>query len=140
MIDKLISTRAMEVLQLGLDAAAARQKVMANNIANVSTPGFKASEVTFEDELKKALEGSARLSGAVTHEKHIPFGRPRGVEEVRPQVHKLNQVVMRNDGNNVDIDREMALLAKNTVMYNALAQKISGDFAKLRYVISEGRR
>ncbi len=139
MIDKLISTGSLEVMQLGMDAAATRQKIMANNLANVSTPGFKASEVTFEDELKKALEGSSRLSGTITNERHIPFGPPKGME-VRPQINKLDQTVMRNDGNNVDIDREMALLAKNTVMYNALAQKISGYFAKLRYVISEGRR
>jgi flagellar basal-body rod protein FlgB len=46
---------------------------------------------------------------------------------------------MRVDVNYVDIDREMALLAKNTIMYNALTQKVSGDFAKLKYVINGGR-
>ncbi|MFZ3172766.1 MAG: flagellar basal body rod protein FlgB [Carboxydocellales bacterium] len=138
MIDKLISTPVMDIMQLGLDAAATKQKVMANNLANVSTPGFKASEVSFEDELKKALEGSSSLSGTVTNARHIPIGPPKGLE-VRPAIHKLDKTEMRVDGNNVDIDREMALLAKNTIMYNALTQKVSGDFAKLKYVINGGR-
>jgi flagellar basal-body rod protein FlgB len=138
MIDKLISTPVMDIMQLGLDAAATKQKVMANNLANVSTPGFKASEVSFEDELKIALEGSSGLSGTVTNERHIPIGFPKGLE-VRPEIHKINQTEMRVDGNNVDIDREMALLAKNTIMYNALSQKVSGNFAKLKYVINGGR-
>jgi flagellar basal-body rod protein FlgB len=47
---------------------------------------------------------------------------------------------MREDGNNVDMDEEMTSLAKNAIMYNALVQKISGEFRKLKTVINEGRR
>jgi flagellar basal-body rod protein FlgB len=44
------------------------------------------------------------------------------------------------DENNVDIDTEMANLAKNNIMYNALIQKISGEFRRIKNVINEGRR
>lgn len=142
MIEKLLSSASMEVMQKGLDASALRQKVIANNLANVSTPGFKASEVSFEEELKIALAGGQTkdsLAGVRTHAKHIPIGDPAGLE-AGPQVRELTGTTFRNDDNNVDIDREMAMLAKNSIVYNALAQKVAGDFAKLKYVISEGRR
>jgi flagellar basal-body rod protein FlgB len=47
---------------------------------------------------------------------------------------------MRNDGNNVDIDREMAALAKNTIMFEALSQEIKGEFEKIKTAIIEGGR
>jgi flagellar basal-body rod protein FlgB len=45
----------------------------------------------------------------------------------------------RSDGNNVDIENEMALLAANSIRYNTLIQKMNGDFQKLRNVIKGGR-
>lgn len=139
MIDKLVSTRIIDLMQTGLDAASLRQKVSANNLANVSTPGFKTQEVNFEEELAKALNGGSQLAGVLTNERHIPIGSPKPLD-VKPEIRKIDQSELRNDGNNVDIDREMALLAKNTIMYTALTNRISDDFAKLQYVITEGRR
>ncbi|MDA8233851.1 MAG: flagellar basal body rod protein FlgB [Clostridia bacterium] len=141
MINKLTNTLFIQVAEKGLDAAALRQNVIANNLSNVDTPGFKRSFVTFEEELKAALAAGKgpKLRGVMTDEKHLPIG-PRSLGLIMPQTHVQRNTSLRNDGNNVDIDEESANLAKNSIMYNALAQQIAGDFSSLRNVISEGRR
>lgn len=139
MIENLLFTKTMSLMGKGLDASSLRNTVISNNLANVDTPGFKRSEVVFEDELRKALAKTGQLQGAVTHPKHIPIGSP-ALANVKPKVVLQNDTTMRNDGNNVDIDREMASLAENTITYTALAQMLNGDFSKIRSAISEGRR
>jgi len=141
MINQLTNTLTMQIAEKGLDAAALRQKVIANNLANVDTPGYKRSYVSFEEELKAALAAGQKpkLRGTLTNEKHIPIG-PKPLGQIKPQVRLQRDTSLRNDGNNVNIDEEMANLAKNSIMYNALVQQIAGEFSKLRQVISEGRR
>ncbi len=135
MLERLLVSNTAKLMTKALDAAALRNSVIANNLANVDTPRFKRSAVNFEDELAKALNGSGGITGIRTHARHIPIG-PRSATEVSPRVEVQNDVSMRNDGNNVDIDREMAALAKNTILYNALVQQVSGEFQKLKSVIS----
>ena len=139
MIENLLYTKTMSLMGKGLDAASLKNTVISNNLANVDTPGFKRSEVLFEDELRKALAKTGQIQGVTTHPKHIPIGSP-SVLDVKPKVVLQNDTTMRNDGNNVDIDREMASLAENTITYTALAQMLNGDFSKIRSAIFEGRR
>jgi len=138
LIEKILFNQTMGLLERGLDTASQRNAVIANNLANVDTPGFKRSEVLFEEELRKALTRKDGITGVVTHEKHIPIGC-RHIPEVTPKTVLRNDTTMRNDGNNVDIDREMAAMAKNSIMYAALAQELNGEFQKLKSAI-EGRR
>lgn len=128
----------LNIMERGLDAASRRQSVIANNLANVDTPGFKKSVVTFEDELIKAMNTGGEIAGFVTNSKHIPIGR-KAVADVQPKTLVQRDTSLRNDGNNVDIDEEMAKLSMNSIMYNALTQQISGEFTKLKSVIKEGR-
>lgn len=136
MINRLWTDKVSIILQKGLDAAGERQRVMANNIANVNTPHFKRKEVRFEEELRQALQGPPRLPLALTHPRHLG-GK---TIEVSHRVKTDSRSSMRADGNNVDIDREMALLAVNQLNHSALIQVLSGRQASLRYVIHEGRR
>lgn len=134
MLDKVVSPLKVAVMEKALTADSMRHKVISNNIANVNTPGFKRSDVTFEEELSKALDSSLQLT--VTHDKHI--GK-RQAFDVQPAVVAENNTSFRTDGNNVDIDREMADMAKNQIHYNALVQKIAGFYAGLKDVIREGK-
>ncbi|MEW6572608.1 MAG: flagellar basal body rod protein FlgB [Bacillota bacterium] len=118
-----------------LDAAALRQRVIANNIANVDTPGFKKSVVRFEDSLKRVLKTGA-LPLRVTDRRHI---NTNDLSSAEPRLERVETTTLRTDGNNVDVDEEMVTLVTNTVSYRAAAHFISGKFAKLRYVISGGR-
>jgi flagellar basal-body rod protein FlgB len=126
------------LLRGGIAAAELRQQVIADNIANVDTPGFKRSEVLFEELLASRLGGQAgpKLEARRTHEKHIPFGRTGSV--VRPRLVTDDSTSMNNNANNVDIDREMALLAKNQLRYNAMVQQLNHKISMLRIGI-EGR-
>ena len=128
----------MALLKGAIAAAELRQQVIADNIANVDTPGFKRSEVLFEELLASRLgnQAEAKLELRRTHEKHIPVGRGGGV--VRPCFVTDVNTLMNNNGNNVDIDREMALLAKNQLRYNAMIQQLNHKISMLRIGI-EGR-
>ncbi|MEW5919750.1 MAG: flagellar basal body rod protein FlgB [Bacillota bacterium] len=128
----LWNDQLMQGLTRGLDAAALRQKVTANNIANLNTPGFKRSYVLFNAELDKAR---SKLPLARTNPCHYP-GRPG---EADPRVQTERHTSRRTDGNNVDLDQEMLDLVTNQLHYNALIQRTSGRLAAWRYVITEGR-
>lgn len=126
------------VLQRALDATWTKNKVISNNIANVDTPGYKRQKVEFESYLSQAVDNKA-LRGTTTNEKHIPVGAG-SMNRVKIDVREDTATAMRLDGNNVDVDSEMADLAKNNIMYNALIEKISGTFRNLRTAINEGRK
>lgn len=139
MIEKMLFNQTMSLMEKGLDTASLRNSVFANNLANVDTPDFKRSDVVFEDELRKAIAGKQKIEGWVTNEKHIPIGG-RSAADVSPKVVLRNDTSMRNDGNNVDIDREMSALAKNTIMFTTVTQLLNGELSKLKSAIFEGRR
>jgi flagellar basal-body rod protein FlgB len=143
MIDRLFSNEMMAIVSKALDAGALQQRVIANNVANVDTPGFKRSEVIFKERLKAALE-SRRQSGedlpaVLTHPQHLPFQEIPSLNSVEPSVVLQGNTSLRNDGNNVDIDVEMARLAENNIYYTALSQLTSMHFTELKSVIREGK-
>ncbi len=125
------------ILERALDASWLRNKVISNNIANADTPGYKRQKVEFEQFLSEAIANKAR--GMITNERHIPIGASN-INAVKINIREDNAANMRLDGNNVDIENEMAQMAKNNIMYNALIQKVSGEFKKIQTAISEGRR
>src|SRR5690606_16746530 len=102
-----------------LDGVSARQRVTAHNRANATPPGSKRDTLSFEAELKQALEGSQpkRLRGTITHPRHIPIGEPRTRVDGPFTVRRDTTTTMRNDGNNVDIEAEMAQIIKDQVFY-----------------------
>jgi len=114
------------LLKKGLDASSLRSKTSANNIANINTKGYKRFYVTFEDSLKDS-EDQLKL----TDNRHIPYGNNSGEAKVQQDT----ATSMREDGNNVDIDNEMANQAANTLMYNALVTQVSNRLAITKYVI-----
>jgi len=125
-----------EALRKALEAAALRQRVIAHNLANANTPGFKRYYVTFEESLKRALRGEQELRLYQTHSRHLPGSGP----EVEARVEQDRFTTMRQDGNNVDIEREMVELVMNSLNYNLAVQQLNGRLGMWRYVINEGRR
>jgi flagellar basal-body rod protein FlgB len=126
----------MSLLIKGLDAASLRHQVTANNLANLNTPNFKRSDVSFEDQL---LQARKQMDSplARTHERHFPLPP---APDLAPQI-KTDQVTVRRiDGNNVDIERDMLNMVSNQLRYNAYVQRLNGRFDNWRFVINEGRR
>lgn len=140
-VDNLFSV-ADRLLERALDGVAARQRITAHNIANVDTPGYKRQRLSFEQSLREALHDPARprLAGVVTHPRHIPIGERVSALERPFRVERDMTTTMRDDGNNVDIEAEMAQIVKDQVFYQALADQVSRRYAMLRDAIIEGRR
>lgn len=133
---ELFSNPILLSLQKGLDAGALRQRVIANNIANVNTPNYKKSTVAFESLLKKAL-GHGSIALNKTDPRH--FGVTARLDELQPEVNLNETTSMRTDGNNVDVDEEMTNLAANGIQYQAIGRELSEHFSVLSYVITSGK-
>ena len=136
----LASSPHANLLEQAISAASLRHKVIADNIANVNTPGFKRSEVKFEDVLRESIDNTSRnkLKLSTTHERHI--ASTQASNSAKPQIIKVETNSMRTDGNNVDIEFEMANMAKNNIYYDAAVQQLSRHFTSIKSVINEGRR
>lgn len=130
----MFDTRSMRILERSLDAASLRQKVIANNIANVDTPNFKRSEVRFEEFLRLEMdERRNRLALQRTDQRHIHNGISRG--HPTPRVTTDMTTSFNHNNNNVDIEYEMALLADNQLKYNLLIDRMNGFFKSMRTAI-----
>lgn len=115
-----ITTDEMNLLTRLLDVATLRQDVIAQNVANVNTPGYSAQEVTFEDALRQAFsQGHAGRLVAPTPEVVDGAGGKH-----------------REDGNNVDVDLEMARLQKNALYFKVYTQILANDLAQYRSAIT----
>ena len=112
-------------LRAAMSGLAARQRAIANNVANVDTPGFKASEVRFEDVLSNALKSGT--PGSAINQSSLNSAASRSTLE--------DATSTRADGNNVDIDREMESLSEANLNYSALTQVMSTRLGILRSVI-----
>ncbi len=128
----------INLLTKALNASWKRNEVIANNIANVNTPNFKKSDVQFENVLKEYLDGK-KISGVTTHQNHIPIGM-KSIDEVSHKVVKKEHFSTRRDKNNVDIDVEMAEMAKNSITFNTLSTQLNNHFQRLKIAINEGKR
>ncbi|KOA21019.1 flagellar basal body rod protein FlgB [Clostridium homopropionicum DSM 5847] len=130
--DVSLSAKNYDLLKKSLDVSVERGRVIANNIANFNTKGYKRYYVTFEDSLKESQE---ELALEVTDEKHIK----NSVEYGKSEIKKDESTSMRKDGNNVDVDNEMTNLAANTLKYNALITELNSRISMKRYIISGGK-
>jgi flagellar basal-body rod protein FlgB len=115
-----ITTGQIDLLNRLLDVASLRQDVIAQNVANLNTPGFRSLEVSFEDALKQSLAQTS--SGPATHP--------------APEVKEGAGGHERVDGNNVDVDQEMARLQKNALYFNIYTQLLAGNLAQFRAAIA----
>lgn len=134
MIDKSYST--LNFLKHALDGTWLRNETISNNITNVNTPGYKRMTVEFENLLKTELNNN-KINLKTTNRNHIKDENSKMGE---PRIVKNTGYSVKKDGNNVNIDTEMASLTKNTIMYNALIKQISSEFNKIKMIINEGRK
>jgi flagellar basal-body rod protein FlgB len=130
----------LDIIKRELDVAVLRQSVIANNIANADTPNFKRSNVTFESQLKRALDSeqasaSSTFTPYLTDPKHIPFDAPMDYRSVSPLVNLDYLTTAKNNGNNVDIEVEGMSQVTNQLLYNTLATAISSEFQRVNLVL-----
>lgn len=110
-----------------------RHQTIAENIANADTPHYKKKTVVFEDELRRAISSGSRddLEIRQTHSRHFGI-KDNNASLIPYQIVRNTDTAMNNNGNNVEMDLEMANLAENQLMYNYMADKVSGHYTKIR--------
>ncbi len=124
-----------DMLQLGMEGSSRRHDALANNIANVDTPGYKREDVEFRSALReKAGEARSKSEMARTNPGHL---RGRRTSDLQNNINHFKETgtSLRHDENNVDIEREMAELAKNEIYFNTLSQQLDARFNNLTTVI-----
>jgi len=104
-------------LEKYLDLLAARQKLVAANVANADTPGYHTQDIDFQHELERAVSGGG--------------GSPRARE--------APGLTARNDGNNVSLDRESRLMAENAMRFNVASMLLKSQLRSIRLAIQEGK-
>jgi flagellar basal-body rod protein FlgB len=102
-------------LEKYLDLLSARQKLVASNIANADTPGYKTRDVDFQETFRSMLEGGA------------------------PESMEAPGLKTKNDGNNVSIDREAKLLSENALRFSTASSLMRSRINLLRSAIQEGK-
>lgn len=103
-----------------LDVAAARYRVVASNIANLDTPGYRTRDIDFRRELERA-----------SADPEMP--------PLVPAAHQVQGLVERPDGNNVNADREALLLAETQLQFRVGVELVRAEFRRLSTAINEGR-
>jgi len=98
-----------------MDLLSARQKLVASNIANVDTPGYKTKDIDFQFEFMSQLEGGS------------------------PNVVEAPDLVVKNDGNNVSLDREARLLSENALRFNLASSLMKTQLKLINSAIQEGK-
>lgn len=129
----MLSTNAFDyvnVLDKAADASWKRETVLANNIANVDTPGYKRKDLDFEGVLKQEL-GRCKHTSLDTKVENLHM------DHLNPSVYTdLSNYSYRLDGNNVDIDNEEVEYASEQLRYEGITAGINNEFNRMKSVIS----
>jgi flagellar basal-body rod protein FlgB len=106
-------SRLSDTLERYMDLLSARQKVVASNIANVDTPGYKTKDIDFQSEFRSALGGV-------------------------PQSFEIAGLPVKNDGNNVSLDRESRLLTENDMRFTLASNLLRSEVQSIRAALQTG--
>ncbi|MHC1682490.1 MAG: flagellar basal body rod protein FlgB [Clostridiaceae bacterium] len=124
-----ISSSTYTLLKKDIDAASLRGKVIANNLANLNTKGYKKKTVSFEETLSNKMDN---ISLKTTNSKHIASDNIPGTISVKED--KSSSIT--NDGNNVDVDLEMVNMTTNNMLYESLITQLNSRMTMTKYVIN----
>ena len=114
--------------------------VLSSNLANIDTPGYKSQTLKFQDILTGIIEKGGPTDLDTTHNQHFNInGRIAGggikYEGVTENTKGISPSL---DGNTVDLDKEMAHMAENTIMYSASAKMMKKKLSILKYAVQDG--
>ncbi|OPY85205.1 MAG: Flagellar basal body rod protein FlgB [Smithella sp. PtaU1.Bin162] len=118
--------KTFNLLSTMLDYRSERNKLITSNIANLDSPDYKTADYVFKEDLRRAMEKKIPL--VRTSEKHFPNTK----EEITGNDFKIVRSAEK-----ADLDKEMANLAENHLMYNLSAELLARKFKSIRNVLSE---
>ena len=134
-----IFSHTISTLEKVLDARSLKHNLIVSNIANVDTPNYKAFDLIIDEEMGKTRGINNATSLKTTHSGHLPGTKSHNAT-LKSRITATPPLSIRGDGNSVDMDKAMADMVENNLMYNTLAQILSKKFTGLKNAIQEGRR
>lgn len=137
MLDNTTFNRSVDILQRNMGVSTLRRQIIANNLANAETPDFKRSVLNFEAQLGRALasEKLKKSLGVTTHRDHISFGRTVDYRTVKPRIVLDYLTTAKNNGNNVDVEREIMNATQNQMMYELMGSAVNHQFRQVNIVL-----
>ena len=133
-----VEDKTMRALAASINFRQMRQELITSNIANAETPGYKAKRIGFEEALSRALDVDGEQSLNVEDERHFDVGSG-GFNNLQPEVFEDPNGLVSEDGNTVDRDKEMSLMAKNKILYDASVQLLNKKLGLMKYAIGSER-
>jgi len=133
-----LTTSGISHLDWALHVAGLRHQAVAHNLSNLSTPGYKRLAVTFDGALSSAARNL--LPVATTHPGHVRPGSGSAPSLPQTWLQPVTSTSARPDGNNVDLEHELATLSENTLHHQALLRQLNQRLAALRLAVTEGRK
>lgn len=121
----------INLINKALDGAWLKQSAISNNIANVNTPGYKKQTVNFEDTLRAEMGKAQHVPMMRTHAQHMDPNYP-----FEPRIQDVMDSSYRADKNNVDVDVENAEMAKNTIYYNVLIDRVNSQYTRIKTALN----
>jgi flagellar basal-body rod protein FlgB len=132
-----IFDRTVDLLGKVLDLRQRKQELIASNIANAQTPEYVPSQLSFEDDLARALQDHQQAPPAA-HPRHIAVA-PTNLDTLQGQVVRRPDHGLSIDGNGVDLDKQLIAQSENQLLYETTTQILSKKFSTLKYVCQDGR-
>ncbi len=109
----------IESLQAGMKAEFLRQKTIAANISNIETPGYRASDVRFEDLLAKALKSNSASA----------------IKDIKPEIFQPNQTTVKANGNDVSFEAEVGRMVENTLKHKTYVRLLQKKLQQMDQAI-----
>jgi flagellar basal-body rod protein FlgB len=140
MFNNTVFMKTQDLLERGMNNSIFKRKITSDNIANVDVPHFKRSEVTFEANLKRALESEEyqaknAVPTQISDERHFEFFKPLDYRDVQSRAHIDYLSTMRADGNNVDIEKEITDASHTQMAYSIMAERLNQNYKMLNIVM-----
>jgi flagellar basal-body rod protein FlgB len=113
-------TGIVELLEAGLKAETMRQRAVANNVANLQTPGYRRLDVRFEQLLAKAMES----------------GDDFDADELEPELYQPKNTAVNPNGNDVNLEDEVGELVKNSIRHKAFIRILNKKYSQIDLAVN----
>jgi len=112
------------LIEAGIRAEGLRQKAIANNVANLETPGYRRIDVKFEELLAKSIDSSGSVD----------------LSELEPQVYQPKQTLVKSNGNDVSLEGEVGAMIKNSLRYQTYIRLLNKRYRQIELAMNVGAR
>lgn len=110
----------IDIVNAGIKAETLRNKAIANNIANMQTPGYRRNDVKFQELLQEALDSSGDVE----------------VNEIEAQLYQPNTTDVNSKGNDVDLEVEVGEMVKNTLLHKTYTRFLQKKYQQMDLAIN----